>query len=90
VAGYCKHGNEISYSIKGREFCDQLSVVVASQEGLCSMELVTFSMDSLILNLIEIHPVTLQNSRVLLLRSASCKERAKNRQLVFYQYCATV
>jgi hypothetical protein len=40
VAGSCDHGNEPSSSIKGREFLDQLSVLLASQEGLCSMDLV--------------------------------------------------
>jgi hypothetical protein len=38
VAGFCEHGNEPSGSIKGREFLDWLSVLLASQEGLCSME----------------------------------------------------
>jgi hypothetical protein len=39
VARSCEHGNEPSGSIKCGEF-DQLSVLLASQEGLCSMELV--------------------------------------------------
>jgi hypothetical protein len=37
VAGCCKCGNEPSGSIKCREFLEDLS---ASQEGLCSKELV--------------------------------------------------
>jgi hypothetical protein len=37
---YCEHGNEPSGSIKYGEFLDQLSVLLASSEGLCSMELV--------------------------------------------------
>jgi hypothetical protein len=40
VASSCEHGNEFSGSIKCGEFFDQLSVLVASQEGLYSMELV--------------------------------------------------
>jgi hypothetical protein len=40
VAGSCQHGNEPSGSIKFGEIPDQLSVLLASQEGLCSMELV--------------------------------------------------
>jgi hypothetical protein len=39
VAGSCEHGNKPSCSIKCREFLDRLSVLLASQEGLCSMEL---------------------------------------------------
>jgi hypothetical protein len=38
VAGSCEHGNEPSGSIKCREFLDYLNVLLASQEGLCSME----------------------------------------------------
>jgi len=38
VAGYCEHGSEHLGSIKGREFFDQLSDYLASQEGLHSME----------------------------------------------------
>jgi hypothetical protein len=34
-----KHGNKHSGCIKGRKFLDKLSVLLASQEGLCSMEL---------------------------------------------------
>jgi hypothetical protein len=41
VAGYCEHGDEPSGSIKCGEFPDYLSVHSASQEGLCSMELVS-------------------------------------------------
>jgi hypothetical protein len=41
VAGSCEHGNEPLGSIKCREFLDQLSVLLASEEGLCSMELVS-------------------------------------------------
>jgi hypothetical protein len=39
VTGSFEHGNELSGSIKPREFLDQLSVLAASQEELCSMEL---------------------------------------------------
>jgi hypothetical protein len=35
----CEHSNKSSGSIKGREFLDQLSDLLASEEGLCSMEL---------------------------------------------------
>jgi hypothetical protein len=41
VAGYFEHGNEPSGSIKGGEFIDYLGVLSASQEGLCSMLLVS-------------------------------------------------
>jgi hypothetical protein len=41
MAGSCEHGDEPSDSIKCREFLDYLSVLLASQEGLCSMELVS-------------------------------------------------
>jgi hypothetical protein len=40
VAGSCEHGNEPSIPIKCGEFLDWLRVLLASQEGLCSMELV--------------------------------------------------
>jgi hypothetical protein len=41
VAGSYKHGNEPSGSIKDGEFLDQLTErLSASQEGLCSVELV--------------------------------------------------
>jgi hypothetical protein len=43
VASSCEHGDEPSGSIKCREFLDQLSVLLASQEGLCCMELVLVS-----------------------------------------------
>jgi hypothetical protein len=42
VEGSCEHGNELSVSTKGGEFLDWLSVLSASQEGLCSMELVSY------------------------------------------------
>jgi hypothetical protein len=42
VAGSFEHGNEPSGSIKCGEFFDWLSVLLASQEGLCSMELVSY------------------------------------------------
>jgi hypothetical protein len=42
VAGSCEHGNEPSGSIKGGEFFGERSLLLASQEGLNSMELVTF------------------------------------------------
>ena len=38
VAGNCEYGNELSGSIKSREFLDQLQTRLASQEGLCSTE----------------------------------------------------
>jgi hypothetical protein len=41
VARSCEHGDEPSGSIKCREFLDYLSVLLASQEGLCFMELVS-------------------------------------------------
>jgi hypothetical protein len=41
MAGSCEHGNEPSGSIKCGEFSDTLSVILAFQEGLCSMELVS-------------------------------------------------
>jgi hypothetical protein len=41
VAVSCEHGNEPLGSIKCREFLDLLSVLLASQEGLCSMQLVS-------------------------------------------------
>jgi hypothetical protein len=40
VANSCEQGDEPSCSIKCGEFLDWLSVLLASQEGLCSMELV--------------------------------------------------
>jgi hypothetical protein len=39
VAGSCKHGNETSCSTKGGEFLDELSVLLDSRDGLCSMAL---------------------------------------------------
>jgi hypothetical protein len=39
VIGSCEHGNEPLGSTKCREFLEKLSVLSASQEGLCSMEL---------------------------------------------------
>jgi hypothetical protein len=42
VARSCEHGDEPSGSIKCGEFLDYLSVHLASQEGLCSMELVSY------------------------------------------------
>jgi hypothetical protein len=41
VSGSCEHGDEPSGSIKFKKFLHKLSVLIASQEGLCSMELVT-------------------------------------------------
>jgi hypothetical protein len=37
--GACGHGNEASGFVKFGEFLDWLSVVSASEEGLCSVEL---------------------------------------------------
>jgi hypothetical protein len=42
VAGSCKQRNKPSDSIKGGEFLEQLSVLSASHEGLCFMELLFF------------------------------------------------
>jgi hypothetical protein len=39
--GSCEHGNEPSGSIKCRDFADYLSVLFDSQEGFCSMELLS-------------------------------------------------
>jgi hypothetical protein len=38
MVGSCEHGNELLGSVRGQEF-DYLSVLLASQEGLCSMVL---------------------------------------------------
>jgi hypothetical protein len=43
VEGSCEHGDDPSGSMKCWEFLDWLSVLLASQEGLCSMELVSCS-----------------------------------------------
>jgi hypothetical protein len=40
VARSCERGNETSGSIIGGEFLGQLSILLASQEGLCSTEIV--------------------------------------------------
>jgi hypothetical protein len=49
MAGFCEHGNEYSFSIKGGEFLDYLSILLAPQEGLCCMQVVrnlrVFEMD---------------------------------------------
>jgi hypothetical protein len=39
VAGSCEHGEEPSGSIKGVEFLGYLSMLLASQIGLCFMRL---------------------------------------------------
>jgi hypothetical protein len=39
VASSCEHSDEPLGSIKCGEFLDYLIVLLASQEGLCSMEL---------------------------------------------------
>ena len=41
MAGTCEGGNEPSVSVKCGEFLYQLQNQLASQEGLCSMELVS-------------------------------------------------
>ena len=41
MAGSCEWGNEPSVLIKSGEFVDLLRTCLASQEGLCSMELVS-------------------------------------------------
>ena len=38
MAGACEYGNELSGSIKCKEFLDQLQNQLASQEGLRSVE----------------------------------------------------
>jgi hypothetical protein len=40
VASRCEHGSETPSYIKAREFLDQPIIVLSSQEGLCSIELV--------------------------------------------------
>jgi hypothetical protein len=46
VVGPCEHGDEPSGSIECGEFLVYLSILVASREGLCSMELVTYLFSS--------------------------------------------
>jgi hypothetical protein len=41
VAGFCEHGNEFIGSIKCGEFLDWVSVLLAFQEELSSIELVS-------------------------------------------------
>jgi hypothetical protein len=43
VAGSYEHDDKPSFSMRGREFVAQLSVLLISEEGLCSMELVRCS-----------------------------------------------
>jgi hypothetical protein len=50
VASCCEHGDEPSSSIKCGEFLDYLSVLFASEEGLCYTELVSYILCGLILN----------------------------------------
>jgi hypothetical protein len=42
VADSCERGNEPSGSMKGGKVLDYLSMLLALQEGLCSMELVSY------------------------------------------------
>jgi hypothetical protein len=42
VVEFCEHCDEPSGSIECGEYLDWLSVLVASQEGLCSMELLGY------------------------------------------------
>jgi hypothetical protein len=42
VVGSCEHGSQPPGSIKVWECLDYLSILLASQEGLCSMEFVNF------------------------------------------------
>jgi hypothetical protein len=42
VVGCCEHGNEPSGSINDEEFLDSRTYYLASQEGLCSMQLVSY------------------------------------------------
>jgi hypothetical protein len=41
VADSSKHGNESSAYTRGEEFLDRISVLLASQGGLCCMKLVS-------------------------------------------------
>jgi hypothetical protein len=41
VVGSCEHGNEFSGFIKGREISRLAELLLASQEGFLSMELVS-------------------------------------------------
>ena len=41
MAGCCVYGDESSGSVKCGEFLEYLRTFLASQEGLCSMELVS-------------------------------------------------
>jgi hypothetical protein len=41
VAGSCEHGNEPSGSIKDEDLLVYMSVLLTSQEGICSMEFVS-------------------------------------------------
>jgi hypothetical protein len=41
VAGFCEHSNEPSGSVKGGGISRLSERLLASQEGLCSMELVS-------------------------------------------------
>jgi hypothetical protein len=41
MAGSCEHGNKSSGSIKGGEFLYYLKVLLTSEEGLCSIEIVS-------------------------------------------------
>jgi hypothetical protein len=56
MAGCCEHGNEPSVSIKCGEIFDWLSVLLASQEGLCSMALVSYIHNIIIHYYLLIHP----------------------------------
>jgi hypothetical protein len=47
--GSCEHGNEPSGSIKCGQFLDYLSVLLASQGELCSMELAVHSLSKCVL-----------------------------------------
>lgn len=39
MASFCEYANKPMGSIKSREFLDSFSILLGSQEGLCSMEL---------------------------------------------------
>jgi hypothetical protein len=46
VAGSLEHGNEHLGSIKGREFLDYLSLLLASEDGLYSMVKLSYLLDN--------------------------------------------
>jgi hypothetical protein len=61
VAGCCERSTERPGFIKGGELFDQLSVLAASQDGLCSMELVIKRTETLSWNI----DIKFENSSVV-------------------------